>query len=192
MGPAWRLGSKLKIRSFETSHCVLTVGSWTCSVDRRWRLRQLQKGGTYAQKASSQRLFILQAFSSLFMGLSPTCKKTVLVLRRTHEVHHFCQVISNQIQHEAYWIYQHGIDSASSQWSWAKLAHWSALGGLIVSEDDYFTMLNQKKVDTSLIDKLDPVLKGRCILRCWIRTFVYILKLEELFQIWHHLHTICF
>ena len=24
-------------------------------------------------------------------------------------------------------------------------------------------MLNQKKVDTSLIDKLDPVLKGRCI-----------------------------
>ena len=34
--------------------------------------------------------------------------------------------------------------------------------GLIVLEDDYLIMLNQRKSDTSLIDKLDPILKGSC------------------------------
>ena len=34
---------------------------------------------------------------------------------------------------------------------------------MIVLEDDYLIMLNQKKNDTSLIGKLDPVLKGSCI-----------------------------
>ena len=35
--------------------------------------------------------------------------------------------------------------------------------GLLASEDDYLIMLNQKKSDTLLIDKLNPVLKGSCI-----------------------------
>ena len=35
--------------------------------------------------------------------------------------------------------------------------------GLIVAEDDYLIMLNQKKSDTILIDKLNPFLKGSCI-----------------------------
>ena len=35
--------------------------------------------------------------------------------------------------------------------------------GIIISENDYPSLWNQKKNDTSLIDKLDPIIKGNHI-----------------------------
>ena len=35
--------------------------------------------------------------------------------------------------------------------------------GIIISEDDYLSLWNQKNNDTSLIDKLDPIIKGNHI-----------------------------
>ena len=35
--------------------------------------------------------------------------------------------------------------------------------GIIILEDDYFSVWNQKKNETSLIDKLDPIIKGNHI-----------------------------
>ena len=64
--------------------------------------------------------------------------------------------------------------------------------GLIVSEDDYLIILNQKKMIHQSLTNSIQFSKEDVFLMCWIRTSVYILKLEELFQICHHLHTFCF
>ena len=64
--------------------------------------------------------------------------------------------------------------------------------GIIIAEDDYLSVWNHKKNDTSLIDKLDPILMEIIFMMCWTNIFVCIMKPEELFPICHLLHIIFF
>ena len=64
--------------------------------------------------------------------------------------------------------------------------------GIIIAEDDYLSMWNQKKNDTSLIDQLDPIIKGNHIYDVLEKDFCLYMKPEELFPICHLLHIICF
>ena len=43
--------------------------------------------------------------------------------------------------------------------------------GTIVAENEYLSKLQEKKDDTSSIDKLDPIIKGHHIFEVWDREF---------------------
>lgn len=60
----------------------------------------------------------------------------------------FLKARADQFKHAFKFLFDNGLPS-----------FWNE-EGIIISENDYLYLCNQKKNDTSLIDKLDPVIKG--------------------------------